>query len=200
MTGNPRVTKSSDFLLIPPHKSLRNCPANCGLPIGNLTSQFFSNVYMDEFDKFVKHTLRVRGYTRYVDDAVLVADTEQKLLSYLDKIRDWLPEHRNVRLQESKTKIGSVYNGVEFVGKILLPYRTYCRNSAKGRSKYAIKKLAHNRFDRKAYESAQSYIGLLRQVNSFKLRASLCFDLSMEAPNILIDSELTKLVQYQPRS
>lgn len=66
---------------IPPHKSLFHTPPGKGLPIGSLSSQFFANVYLHELDHFVKHTLKVRGYVRYVDDFVLLADSAAELIA-----------------------------------------------------------------------------------------------------------------------
>jgi retron-type reverse transcriptase len=65
--------------LVPAHKSLLNQPPHLGLPIGNLSSQFFANVYLDELDQFVKHKLRARHYVRYVDDFVLLDESPQQL-------------------------------------------------------------------------------------------------------------------------
>jgi RNA-directed DNA polymerase len=66
---------------VPPHKSLFHTAPGKGLPIGSLSSQFFANVYLHELDHFVKHTLKVRGYVRYVDDFVLLADSAQALMT-----------------------------------------------------------------------------------------------------------------------
>ncbi len=65
---------------LPPHTTLFHAPPGKGLPIGNLTSQFFANVYLDRLDQFVKHTLKCRAYVRYCDDFVLVANSRDELL------------------------------------------------------------------------------------------------------------------------
>lgn len=79
----------SDYLLkgntalqqaMPPHKTLFHCAYDVGLPIGNLNSQFFANVYLNALDQFVKHTLKCRYYLRYCDDFILLADNEAQLL------------------------------------------------------------------------------------------------------------------------
>lgn len=67
---------------VPAHKQLEHAAPQCGLPIGNLTSQFFANVYLNELDQFVKHALRCRHYLRYVDDFVLLSRCEQQLLEW----------------------------------------------------------------------------------------------------------------------
>jgi RNA-directed DNA polymerase len=76
---------------VPAHKSLFNAPADTGLPIGNLSSQFFANVFLDALDQHVKHQLRIRHYVRYVDDFVLLHESPQVLNAALASIRAFLP-------------------------------------------------------------------------------------------------------------
>ena len=83
---------------IPPHKRLCNAAPGCGLPVGNLTSQFFANVYLNALNQFVKHTLKVLHYVRYVDDFVLVADTPAQLAQWHQDIADFL--HQKLRLRQ----------------------------------------------------------------------------------------------------
>ena len=80
-TENCRFRKAcrADFDRLPPHKTLFKSPPNCGLPIGNLTSQFFANVYLDVLDQFVKHGLKARYYVRYCDDMVLLSSDKREL-------------------------------------------------------------------------------------------------------------------------
>lgn len=67
---------------VPEYKRLSSAPPGKGLPIGNLTSQFFANVYLNELDQFVKHTLKCRCYVRYVDDFVLLHEDRERLLQW----------------------------------------------------------------------------------------------------------------------
>lgn len=78
-----------------------------GLPIGNLTSQWWGNLYLDGFDQFAKRTLKVRGYERYMDDQVLFADDRATLRSWRREARDWLWEERRLRLNQRKGHIRS---------------------------------------------------------------------------------------------
>jgi RNA-directed DNA polymerase len=89
--------------LVPPHKSLFNAPADTGLPIGNLSSQFFANVFLDGLDQFVKHRLQVRHYVRYVDDFVLLHESPLVLNQALDRIAAFLPEQLHAQLNPRKT-------------------------------------------------------------------------------------------------
>lgn len=84
---------------IPLHKTLFGTENQRGLPIGNLTSQFFSNVYLNELDQFVKHRLKVRHYLRYSDDFVLVHEDPAQLLAWREQIQAFLAE----RLRSSLT-------------------------------------------------------------------------------------------------
>jgi len=105
--------------LVPPHKRLFNAPAEHGLPIGNLSSQFFANVLLNDLDQFAKHQLRAPTYVRYVDDFVLVHRSPQWLHSALTKIDAFLPDRLGVRLNPSKTILQPVDRGIDFVGHVL---------------------------------------------------------------------------------
>ena len=82
MTQLKIIIKKGDpalFQLIPPHKSLFKVPKNQGLPIGNLTSQFFANIYLNELDQFAKHQLKIKYYLRYVDDLLMLHQNPKQL-------------------------------------------------------------------------------------------------------------------------
>ena len=91
-----------------------------GLPIGNLTSQFFANVYLDGLDHFCKEVLRAKGYVRYVDDFVLFHDEPEKLDEWRRRIAGYL-EGRRLRLHPCKTGIVSTGEPAAFLGFVLLP-------------------------------------------------------------------------------
>jgi RNA-directed DNA polymerase len=108
---------------VPPHKSLFNAPADTGLPIGNLSSQFFANVLLNDLDQFAKHQLRAPHYVRYVDDFVLVHPSGQWLSQALASITAFLPQRLHVRLNPAKTILQPVDRGVDFVGQVIKPAR-----------------------------------------------------------------------------
>lgn len=121
---NPLPLRSGDLALltqIPAHKSLFGAPPGVGMPIGSLTSQFFANVYLNELDQFVKHTLKVRGYVRYVDDFVLLADDPQTLLSWKIAIEGFLHERLRLALHPNKTVLQRCAQGIDFLGSIVFP-------------------------------------------------------------------------------
>lgn len=107
---------------VPPHKRLCNAAPGCGLPVGNLSSQFFANVYLNALDQFVKHTLKVRHYVRYVDDFVLLASNREQLVQWQAQIEVFL--HHQLHL---KCKDGAVLQactqGLDFLG-----YRVYAHH------------------------------------------------------------------------
>lgn len=109
------------FNKLPAHKTLFKLPAGKGLPIGNLTSQFFANVYLNKLDQFVKRELQVKYYLRYVDDMVLLSENESDLPVWRSAINDFLWKNLNLNLHPAKDKFSSVYHGVDFVGYVVKP-------------------------------------------------------------------------------
>ncbi len=105
--------------LVPAHKSLFNAPADTGLPIGNLSSQFFANVYLDALDQFAKHQLRAPRYVRYVDDFVLLHESAEKLAGWLHQIAAFLPARLNAHLNPRKTVLQPISRGIDFVGQAI---------------------------------------------------------------------------------
>lgn len=113
---------------LPTSKSLFHSPEGCGLPIGNLTSQLFSNIYLNEFDNYVKRTLGIRHYGRYVDDFYLVHTNRNYLLSLVPVLRDYLWDTRGATLHPKKTTLVNRRQGVPFLGGVVKPYRVYLGN------------------------------------------------------------------------
>lgn len=110
---------------LPPNKSLRYSKPGCGLPIGNLTSQLFGNVYLNPLDHYVKRTLKFRHYGRYVDDMVLVSTDKRKLIDSIPQIRGYLKEKLRLELHPKKIYLQPVQKGFAFLGAFILPHRVY---------------------------------------------------------------------------
>lgn len=148
--------------LVPPHKRLMNQPAHLGLPIGNLSSQFFANVYLDALDQFAKHRIGARHYIRYVDDFILLHESAQWLNQAKAQIEVFLQERLHVQINPRKTILQPVARGVDFVGQVIKPWsRTTRRRSYR----QAIERCAHaDAVD--LFETANSYFGLLGQATS----------------------------------
>jgi len=92
-----------------------------GIPIGNLTSQFLANVYMNPFDHYLKDRLGVKGYLRYMDDFVLFAGTKKELLKLRESIEVFLSDHLSLFLKEKATFIQQSGHGLSFLGMRIFP-------------------------------------------------------------------------------
>lgn len=155
--------RSSARLLnrVPQHKRLVAQPAHLGLPIGNLSSQFFANIFLDALDQFVKHRLRARHYIRYVDDFVLLHRDPQQLSAWHDQIVAFLDERLHARLNPSKTIRQPLARGIDFVGQVILPHRRITRR----RTVDSALRRAASAAPEDLRETANSYFGLLRQAS-----------------------------------
>ena len=115
-----RDSRRSDFDQLPAHKTLFKAAPHCGLPIGNLTSQFFANVYLDALDQYVKHVLKVRYYLRYCDDMVLLSRERSALEDWEKQIAVFLGDRLKLLLN-NRRKLGPISNGIDFLGYIVRP-------------------------------------------------------------------------------
>ncbi len=100
-----------------------------GMPLGNHTSQFFANVYLNELDQYVKHILKAQYYIRYVDDFVILSGSRKRLEEYKQLINVFLQEHLNLSLHPDKSKIYDLKQGVPFLGFRMFPNHRLVRNS-----------------------------------------------------------------------
>jgi len=135
-----------------------------GLPLGNLTSQLLVNIYMNEFDQFVKHQLKAKYYIRYADDFVFLSHNKDWLLNILPEVREYLRNTLSLELHPDKIFIKTVASGVNFLGWIHFPDHRVLRTVAKRRMFRAIKLKAGS------HDTVQSYLGLLSHGNTTKLK------------------------------
>ncbi len=125
---NPQFSGNSRLLReIPRHKSLFHTPPHIGMPIGSLTSQFFSNLYLNELDRFVKHQLKVTFYIRYVDDFILLHQDPAQLHKWKLAISDFLQQNLRLSLHPNKTSIQPLHRGCDFLGFIVRPHHITVR-------------------------------------------------------------------------
>lgn len=157
-------------------------PANIfyrtGLPIGNLTSQLFANIYLNEFDQFVKRDLQIENYVRYTDDFVIVTNTIAVLQNLLPKIERFLKERLRLILHQKKITIRKYRQGIDFLGYVVLPNYIDIRTKTKQRILRRLKQrtdelkrgiISEHSVDR----SLQSYRGVLSHANSYRLRQAI---------------------------
>ena len=171
MKGDPRGWDD-----LPPSKSLFKTAKGCGLPIGNLTSQLFSNVYLNEFDQFMKRVCRCRHYGRYVDDAFVVMCGKRRLRELITEIDVFLSDNLGLKAHPDKTVIKNVRYGIEFLGAYVKPYRKYVRNGTKRRMMKRLRVLGSEKDRRHLSCSINSYLGILSHYASFKMRKRLFAD------------------------
>jgi|SRR3989338_4570873 len=137
-----------------------------GLPLGNLTSQLFANVYLNEFDQFVKHKLKVKYYIRYADDFVFFSRDKNMLKDLIPQIQNFLQNDLKLTLHPDKIFIKTLYSGVDFLGWINFPDHRILRTKIKNRMFRIIK-------DNPKIETLNSYLGLLKHGNTHKIKAKI---------------------------
>ncbi|HEU5005313.1 MAG TPA: reverse transcriptase/maturase family protein [Candidatus Saccharimonadales bacterium] len=133
-----------------------------GIPLGNLTSQLFANVYMHQFDFFVKHQLREKYYVRYCDDFVIVNEDRQHLLELLSPIREFLQSELDLDLHPAKVSIRSWNEGIDFLGYVLKPHATLLRTKTKNRMLQKVNR-----------QNLASYLGVCSHADSYETRQVL---------------------------
>jgi len=205
--GNPDLIHA-----VPPHKSLFGTEANKGLPIGNLNSQFFANVYLNGLDQFVKHELKCRHYLRYCDDFILLANDPETLRGWRARIEAWLRDNLALELNP-KQRLAPVSNGIDFLGYIvrreyLLVRRRVVNNlKAKLRAYEARLVSEHNgvrcyRYDAPLLDALaatlSSYLGHFKLADSFHLWQSLWRRFSFLAQYFDFNAERWRLVRKYP--
>jgi RNA-directed DNA polymerase len=138
-----------------------------GLPLGNLTSQLLVNVYMNEFDQYVKRALKVKDYIRYADDFVVLTQDRDELLQILKDMRQFLKEKLALSLHPHKVSISTVASGVDFLGFVHFTDHRTLRTVTKRRMLKCCRGLSLESV------TLQSYLGLLSHGNTEKLRSIL---------------------------
>ncbi len=140
--------------------------ASIGLPLGNLTSQLFANIYLNGLDQFMKHKCKAKYYVRYADDFVILSRDKEWLLSLMPRMRAFLSEELRLMLHPRKVSIRTFASGVDFLGWVHFPCHRVLRTATKQRM---VRRIWRSRNP----ESVHSYLGLLRHGNTYKLRQHL---------------------------
>lgn len=138
-----------------------------GIPLGNLTSQVFANIYLHELDCFMKHTLKVHWYIRYADDGVVVSPSKKQLEELIKLIEDFLHTKLALELHPRKLTIRKLSWGIDFLGYIVLPHYILPRTKTKRRLLKRIRAVGHNE---SAYQMVQSYLGYLSHAQTYRLK------------------------------
>jgi len=133
-----------------------------GLPLGNLTSQLFANVYLNQLDQFVKHELKMTGYIRYADDFIILHQNRELLINCLGKITDLLREQLRLDVHPKKIELKRYTSGIDYLGYVCFPNHRVLRTKTKRRM-----------FKRVNEKNYSSYNGILQHCRSKKLQVEL---------------------------
>lgn len=168
---------------LPKNKSLFYASENCGLPIGNITSQLFGNIYMSNFDNYVKRNLGIRYYGRYVDDFVLIHPDKEYLKYLISHLSNFLLQNLQLVLHPKKIYLQHYSKGVKFLGAVIKPNRIYIANRTKANFYTTIEKQNSMVKDRKPSEEEQnefiksmnSYLGVMKHYKTYKFRKGMLY-------------------------
>lgn len=149
-----------------------------GIPLGNLTSQVFANIYMNELDQFIKHTLRVKYYLRYADDFVTLANNKASLEKLIDSIAKFLKNSLNLEFHPNKIIFRKLEWGIDLLGYIVLPHyilpRTKTKKRIFGKLKIKMVELEEGVITEESFnQTLASCFGFLKHADSYKLTQKL---------------------------
>ncbi len=137
-----------------------------GLPLGNLTSQLLVNVYLNEFDQFIKHEMKEKYYIRYADDFVIMNSNRGELENLVPLFRKFLSNRLRLTLHSEKLSIRTLASGVDFLGWVHFPNHRVLRTATK-------KRMFRNLQKKPKLATVESYLGMLTHGNTHKLRQKL---------------------------
>ncbi|MBT7706498.1 hypothetical protein HN747_03545 [archaeon] len=138
-----------------------------GMPLGNLTSQFFANIYLNELDYFVKHKLKIKYYIRYVDDFVILHKSKEQLGEWKEEIKEFLMNELKLELHPQKTKVESLSKGIDFVGfRIFYNYKLLRKRCVRQMEKRIELFLEGKMHPKKFFEIWQGWLAHARWASS----------------------------------
>ena len=192
--------KPSQWNDLPLNKTLFGTGKGCGLPIGNLTSQLFSNIYLSDFDNYCKRDLALKHYGRYVDDFYILHTDKSHLLQLVDTIRVKLKDELLLTLHPKKIYLQSIYKGVTFLG-----FRIKGANFMIGRRQKVGLKQAVHQYNNCRQQKAEhklmkfnvqinSYLGGMVHTSSYRFRKRWIDKINVKSMHyIAVNSNYTKI-------
>lgn len=190
------------FAKVPLRKSLFASPLGKGLPIGNYSSQFCANVFMNKLDQFVKRELKCQHYVRYVDDFIILAENKMKMQYCKIEIENFLLETLDMSLSHKKTKISKLEQGIDFLGYFIKPAYMLARRRVVKRLRTRIANTNFINFNelrecagwdlnsqRKIVEMVNSYFGHFAWAASYNLRKNIFEDNFEMMPEVFATTE-----------
>ena len=158
------------------------------MPLGNLTSQFFANVYLNELDYFVKHKLKAKYYIRYVDDFVILDNDKKTLEYYFSEINNFLMNNLKLELHPYKSKIVPLSIGITFLGyRIFYHYKLLRKTNIRKFKNEFYSKLTLYKNEELSYEefisSLSGWLGYSMWADTYKLRSRIIKEIGINKKN-----------------
>ncbi|KPJ54867.1 hypothetical protein AMJ47_02225 [Parcubacteria bacterium DG_72] len=159
-------------------KIIKSFPS--GLPLGNITSQLFANIYLNELDYFIKHNLRITHYIRYCDDFLIIHNYKEYLKDLILIVNNFLNNNLKLSLHSDKIIIRRHNQGIDFLGYVSFPHHRILRTKTKRRMfrkiNYRLDRLKQNEISEESFnQTIQSYFGVLKHCNGYELEKKIKF-------------------------
>jgi len=169
-----RKSQQALFDLIPKRKSLFGADINKGLPIGNYSSQFFANLYLNKLDQFIKREIKCKYYVRYVDDFILLSENQKFLNGIENKINNFLKRELDLELNFKKTKFLPLNRGIEFLGYFIKPECVLAKRNVVSRLRNKLYNIKICQIEPKnILATINSYYGHFGHAFTYNLRKSI---------------------------
>ena len=171
-----------------------------GMPLGNLTSQFFANLYLNELDQFIKHKIKAKYYIRYVDDFVILHQSKEQLKIWKKQIDKFLNNKLKLELHPDKSRIISLSKPIPFVGFRVFYYHKLLkkfnqRNIKKRLDKFNILFSNNQITYDKIYESIQGSFAYAKNANTYNFRHNLIKKMNKYFPNEISEIEINRFLK-----
>lgn len=179
-------------------KILHNYSSKKGMPLGNLTSQFFANVYLNELDQFIKHQIKAKYYIRYVDDFVIIDRSKERLEEYEKKINHFVQHYLSLDLHPDKSKIILLQRGVEFLGFKIFPHHRLLKKRNQRKCKRKIKDI-YSLFEKQeinfdsVYNFMEGWCAYAKHANTYNLRQQFLLEFEQKWPHKISSKEVNRL-------
>ena len=168
-----------------------------GMPLGNLTSQFFANVYLSELDYYIKHQLKAEFYIRYVDDSVILNDKREVLENHKEKIDYFLKKELHLELHPDKSKIIPFNRGINFLGFKIFYYHKLLKKSNSEAMKINLVNFKAQFLERKTdydkiYSRLEGWFAYTKNGNCYKLSRDIIKQFEAFFPNQISSLEIDR--------
>ena len=170
------------------------------MPLGNLTSQFFANVYLNELDQFVKHKLKAKYYVRYVDDFAIINNSARILGDCMTKINEFLTKELCLTLHPQKSSIAPLKKSVQFLGMRIFPYYRLLKHKNLRKFKRKLESL-YQEFESgqveydALYDFIEGWCAYAKNANTYKLRKTFLDDYEKRFTSSISTKEVNRMTR-----